>query len=207
LFGPNFNSSQANLGGSLGGPLGALAGLALGPAGALAGAFGGDLLGSVLGGLFTPGLNRMAKTTGFANAAEGSGIPAEQLLGQYIQKYFGGTNTPLSTGHPNVTQQPSAMANILEFLTQTQLPGGGTLTPPGQTGYKNPASIGGIENLNKLDQMVPNFTPLSLNQLKQIFPEIEQVLFHRQYGKGGGLQNLLEGENQLATKLVNAESY
>jgi hypothetical protein len=172
----------------------------------------GAALGAMLGiipGLTEGGLPKMTKPQGFANALEGSGNPLEAMLGQYIQQFGIGKGIPLSSSSPTPGFQPTAMGNVLEFLAGQQFPDlhGTTLTPKGQTGYQHPVGLA-MRPLSYLQGLVPNSTELNFAQLKQIMPEIEQILLHRgRDGIGKGLTGLLQGENTLATKLQAAETF
>jgi len=225
-FGDLGTTANDALAGSKFGPWGALAGAALGDitstfgdirsgrtgegVGRILGTLlGSPILGAFLGDMFAPaGLPKFAKPQGFVNALEGSGSQIESMLGQYIQKYGIGKGLDLSEGHPTPGFQPTAMANILEALTGQQMPDlhGTTLTPKGQTGYEHPVGLA-VQPLNVLRGLLPNMQNLSLSQVHQIWPQIQQLLLHRFSNGGGKLQGLLENTNTLATKLANAETY
>jgi len=170
----------------------------------------GAVLGAMLGlipGLTEGGLPKMAKPQGFVNALEGSGNPLESMLGQYIQKYGINRGTDLSA--PNQQLQPTAMANVLEFLSGTQLPYLGNndiLTPPGQAGYKNPVGLA-VRRLPELQGLLPNSSNLSLAQIHSILPEITNIIEQRWRNGGNTLKGLLQNENALAAKLQAAETY
>jgi hypothetical protein len=199
--GPNFSTGSAATGGNIGGLIG---GLALGPLGA----FGGDLIGSLLAGYIGGGLPRMTKTQGFTDALKGSGDPLEAMLGSYLQQHGINQNIPLSTSSHGPGFQPTAVGNVLEFLSGTQMKDvhGNFLTPQGQTGYQHPVSLA-MRPLSYLQQLVPNATNLQLSQIQQILPEIERMVGQRGRLPTKGLTGLLQGENTLAQKLRAAETY